>query len=122
MLRLAAMRALRVGLVVLLSQGLAFAARHPVTRAPSGLSWTAPGGAAGSAPWGIVVLLTLLPSILLCMTPFVRLLVVFHFLRQALGTQTAPSNQTVIGLSFMLTFFLMQPVMLTIQQNAIAPF
>ena len=45
----------------------------------------------GSAPWTIVVLLTLLtliPSILLCMTPFARLLIVFHFLRQALGLQT----------------------------------
>ena len=67
----------------------------------------------GSAPWTIVVLLTLLtliPSILLCMTPFARLLVVFHFLRQALGLQTTPSNQTLIGLALILTFFLMQPV------------
>jgi flagellar biosynthetic protein FliP len=119
---------LRVAIVaVLLSHVELFAAlvRHAGTRAPSGLSWTAPGGAAGSVPWGIVVLLTiltLLPSILVCMTPFVRLLVVFHFLRQALGTQTAPSNQTIVGLSFVLTFFLMQPVMLNIQQNAITPF
>ncbi len=55
------------------------------------LPWTAPGGASGSVPWNIVVLLTLLtllPALLLAMTPFVRLLVVFHFLRQALGTQT----------------------------------
>ncbi|HVZ15599.1 MAG TPA: flagellar type III secretion system pore protein FliP, partial [Terriglobales bacterium] len=79
----------------------------------------------GSLPWGIVVLLTiltLLPAILLCMTPFVRLLVVFHFLRQALGTQTTPTNQTLIGLSLVLTWFLMQPVMTNIQQVAIAPF
>ena len=55
-------------------------------------------------------MLTLVPAILLSMTPFVRLLVVFHFLRQALGTQTAPSNQTLIGLALILTFFLMQPV------------
>src|SRR5579872_5427419 len=69
---------------------------------PSGLPWNGVGGAGGSVPWNIVVLLTLLtllPSLLLAMTPFARLLVVFHFLRQALGTQTAPSNQTLIGLS-----------------------
>ncbi len=80
---------------------------------------------AGSTPWNIVVLLTvltLLPSLLLAMTPFARLLVVFHFLRQALGTQTAPSNQTLIGLALVLTFFLMQPVAAAIQKSAIEPF
>jgi flagellar biosynthesis protein FliP len=89
-----------------------------------GLRWPA-GNAQGSLPWGIVVLLTLLtllPAILLCMTPFVRLLVVFHFLRQALGTQTSPTNQTLIGLSLVLTWFLMQPVVGSIQQSAIGPF
>jgi len=73
---------------------------------------SAPGSSApgSSAPWNIVLLLTLLtmiPAIVLSMTPFVRLLIVFHFLRQALGTQTTPSNQTLIGLSLILTFFLM---------------
>jgi flagellar biosynthetic protein FliP len=75
-------------------------------------------------PWSIVVLLTtltLIPSILLCMTPFARLLIVFHFLRQALGLQTTPSNQTLIGLSLILTFFLMQPVATNIYQVAIVP-
>jgi chemotaxis protein MotB len=87
----------------------------------AGVPWNTPGGAAGSVPWNIVVvltLLTLLPSLLLAMTPFARLLVVFHFLRQALGTQTTPSNQTLIGLSLILTFFLMQPVMATIYATA----
>lgn len=77
-----------------------------------------------SVPWSIVVLLTLLtliPSILLCVTPFARLLIVFHFLRQALGLQTTPSNQTLIGLSLILTFFLMQPVGEQIYQTAIIP-
>jgi flagellar biosynthesis protein FliP len=78
-----------------------------------------------SAPWTIVVLLTLLtllPALLLSMTPFVRLLVVFHFLRQALGTQTTPTNQTLIGLALVLTYFLMQPVGVAIQKDAIDPF
>ncbi len=83
-----------------------------------------PIAGSNAVPWTIVVLLTalsLLPAILLCMTPFVRLLVVFHFLRQALGTQTAPTNQTLIGLTIILTFFLMQPVMARIQQDALQP-
>ena len=80
---------------------------------------------AESTPITIIVLLTLLtllPAILLSMTPFVRILIVFHFLRQALGTQTAPTNQTLIGLSLFLTFFLMQPVVMNIHQQAIVPY
>ena len=94
-------------------------------RSESGLGWTGWGGSGGSMPWNIVVLLTLLtllPALLLSMTPFVRLLVVFHFLRQALGTQTTPSNQTLIGLSLVLTYFLMQPVGAAIHQTAVLPF
>ena len=83
-----------------------------------------PGVPGSSVPWSIVILLTaltLIPSILLCVTPFARLLIVFHFLRQALGLQTTPSNQTLIGLSLILTFFLMQPVGKQIYQDAIVP-
>lgn len=78
-----------------------------------------------SVPWSIVIgltLLTLIPAILLSMTPMVRLLVVFHFLRQALGTQTAPSNQVLMGLGLMMTWFLMQPVMVQVDQQALAPY
>src|SRR5260370_4194162 len=78
-----------------------------------------------SVPWSIVVgltLLTLLPALLLSMPPLVRLLVVFHFLRQALGTQTAPSNQVLMGLALMMTWFLMQPVLLEVEQAAVAPY
>lgn len=78
-----------------------------------------------SVPWSIVVgltLLTLLPALLLSMTPLVRLLVVFHFLRQALGTQTAPSNQVLMGLALMMTWFLMQPVLLQVEQQAVVPY
>jgi flagellar biosynthetic protein FliP len=58
----------------------------------------------------------------LSMTPLVRLLVVFHFLRQALGTQTAPSNQVLMGLALMMTWFLMQPVLLEVEQTAVTPY
>jgi flagellar biosynthetic protein FliP len=77
-----------------------------------------------AVPWSIIVtltVLTLIPSILLCVTPFARLLIVFHFLRQALGLQTTPSNQTLIGLSLILTFFLMQPVGAEIFHDAVLP-
>lgn len=77
-----------------------------------------------NVPWSIVIMLTaltLIPSILLCVTPFARLLIVFHFLRQALGLQTTPSNQTLIGLSLILTFFLMQPVASQIYETAYVP-
>lgn len=79
----------------------------------------------GSVPWTIVLtltLITLLPSILVSMTPMVRLMIVFHFLRQALGTQTAPGNQTLMGLGLMMTWFLMQPVVVAVNQQAIEPY
>jgi len=85
-----------------------------------------PGLTAKGEPvsWTILLLLTvltLLPAIVLSMTPFVRILIVFHFLRQALGTQTTPTNQTLIGLAVILTYFLMAPVGSAIQQTAIVP-
>jgi flagellar biosynthesis protein FliP len=78
----------------------------------------------GSTQWTILVLmtfLTIIPSMLICMTPFARLLIVFHFLRQALGLQTTPSNQTLIGLSVIMTFFLMQPLGDVIYRDSIVP-
>jgi flagellar biosynthetic protein FliP len=89
---------------------------------PSGLHITGLGSS--SAPWTIVVLLTfltLIPSLMICVTPFARLLVVFHFLRQALGLQTTPSNQTLIGLSLVLTFFIMEPVGQQIYHDSFLP-
>jgi flagellar biosynthetic protein FliP len=78
-----------------------------------------------STPWTILfvlTLITLLPAILMAVTPMVRLLVVFHFLRQALGTQTAPSNPTLLGLALMMTWFLMTPVLNQVDQQAVEPF
>ncbi|HEY1578166.1 MAG TPA: flagellar type III secretion system pore protein FliP [Terracidiphilus sp.] len=78
-----------------------------------------------STPWSILfalTIITLLPAILMCMTPLVRLMVVFHFLRQALGTQTAPSNPTLLGLGLMMTWFLMTPVLTQVDQRAVEPY
>jgi flagellar biosynthetic protein FliP len=98
----------------------------PASATPAGLDSIASQLNSGqSVPWSIVIgltLLTLLPALLLSMTPLVRLLVVFHFLRQALGTQTAPSNQVLMGLGLMMTWFLMQPVLLQVDQQALAPY
>ena len=71
------------------------------------------GPAALSAPMQIVILLTVLtvlPAVIMSVTPFLRITVVLHFLRQALGTQGTPSNQVLIGLSLFLTIVIMQPV------------
>jgi len=66
-----------------------------------------------SLPLQIVVLLTvltLLPAVIMSMTPFLRISVVLHFLRQALGTQSTPSNQVLVGLALFLTILIVQPV------------
>ena len=76
------------------------------------------GGAKGaqalSVPMQTVVMLTLLalvPAVVMSLTPFLRIVVVLHFLRQALGTQSTPSNQVLIGLSLFLAILIMQPVL-----------
>jgi flagellar biosynthetic protein FliP len=82
------------------------------------------GIGAVSAPLQIVLLLTLisfLPAILVTMTSFTRIAIVFHFLRQALGTQEMPSNQILIGLALFLTMFIMAPVGSRINELAVEP-
>lgn len=58
----------------------------------------------------LLTLMTLLPAAIMSITPFLRITVVLHFLRQALGTQTTPSNQVLLGLALFLTIVIMQPV------------
>jgi len=73
----------------------------------------------------IVILLTILalaPSILIMMTSFVRLIIVFHFIRTSLATQTVPPNQLLVGLALFITFFIMKPVINEINENAIQPY
>jgi len=71
---------------------------------------------------GLMTVLTLLPSMLLMMTSFVRIIIVFSILRQALGTGQTPPNQVLAGLALFLTLFIMQPVMTDVYQNAILPY
>ena len=77
-----------------------------------------------SSPMQIILLmtaLTVLPAVVMSITPFLRIAVVLHFLRQALGTQTTPSNQVLIGLSLFLAMLIMQPVATDIYRNAWQP-
>lgn len=77
-----------------------------------------------SMPLQIIVLLTLLsfiPAVLISMTCFTRLIVVFHFLRQALGTQEAPNNQILIGLSLFITLFVMTPTLSEVYKTSLKP-
>jgi len=68
-----------------------------------------------------LTLLTLLPAVIMCITPFLRIAIVLHFLRQALGTQTAPSNQVLIGLSLFLSLLIVQPIFSDIYTHAWQP-
>ena len=86
-----------------------------------------PGAAKGltlSTPMQIVILLTLLtllPAAIMSVSPFLRIAIVLHFLRQALGTQSAPSNQVLVGLSLFLAFLVMQPVVYDVYHQGWEP-
>ena len=70
----------------------------------------------------IMTLLTVLPSLLIMMTSFTRIIVVMAILRQALGLQQTPSNQVLLGLSLFLTLFVMMPVFRVINADAVQPY
>jgi flagellar biosynthetic protein FliP len=70
----------------------------------------------------LLTVLTLAPAILILMTSFTRLAVVFTFLRQAVGTQQTPSNQIIAGLALFMTLFIMMPVWQKINANALQPY
>ncbi len=77
-----------------------------------------------SGPLKVLLVLTVIslaPSILIMLTSFTRIIIVLHFVRTAMGTQTVPPNQVMIGLALFLTFFIMAPVFSEINENAIKP-
>lgn len=69
-----------------------------------------------------LTLIALAPTLIIMLTSFTRILIVLHFTRAALNTQTAPPNQVLIGLALFLTFFIMQPTLSSVYQDAIIPF
>ena len=70
----------------------------------------------------LMTALTFLPAILMMMTSFTRIIIVFSILRQALGLQQTPSNQIILGLSLFLSFFIMSPVLSVVNENALQPY
>lgn len=109
---------------------LALLAAPAALAAPAGLpAVTVVPAAGGGETWSlslqilaVMTALTLLPSALLMMTAFTRVIIVLAFLRQALGTMQTPSNQILIGLALFLTFFIMAPVFERINERALAPY
>ncbi len=69
----------------------------------------------------VLTVISLAPSILIMMTSFTRIIIVLHFVRSALGTQTTPPNQVLIGLALFLTLFIMSPVISEINTTAVQP-
>lgn len=69
-----------------------------------------------------LTLLALAPTLIIMMTSFTRILIVLHFTRSALGTQSAPPNQVLLGLTLFLTFFIMSPIITQINETAYKPF
>jgi flagellar biosynthetic protein FliP len=70
----------------------------------------------------LMTVLTLLPSLLLMMTSFVRIIIVMSLLRQALGTAQTPPNQVLLGLALFLTIFIMMPVFSSVYDEAVTPY
>jgi flagellar biosynthetic protein FliP len=108
----------RTALLAALLTGLSAAARAAVPPLlPAGQTSL-------STPMQILLLmtaLTLLPAIIMSLTPFLRISIVLHFLRQALGTQTAPSNQVLTGLALFLTLVTVQPLISEVYSAAWKP-
>ena len=69
-----------------------------------------------------LTLIALAPTLIIMMTSFTRIIIVLHFTRAALNTQTAPPNQILIGLALILTFFIMEPTITRVYEEAIVPF
>ena len=69
-----------------------------------------------------LTLIALLPTLVIMMTSFTRVIIVLHFTRAALNTQTAPPNQILIGLALILTFFIMEPTLTQVYEEAVVPF
>ena len=70
----------------------------------------------------ILTMISLAPFLLLMMTCFTRIIIVFSFLRNAMGLQQTPPNQVLVGLALFITFFIMQPVLTQVNETALQPY
>ncbi len=136
-------RVSRALVLPLIGAGLALLAAHPalaqaVPAAPPATAGVSPGGAltralgdisGNGAPMSLSLqililmsLLTVLPSLVLMMTSFTRILIVLSLLRQALGLQQTPPNQVLVGLALFLSIFVMRPTIDEINRQAVTPY
>ncbi|MBI3132559.1 MAG: flagellar type III secretion system pore protein FliP [Acidobacteria bacterium] len=115
------LRRLILPALILLACTAASAAPLPSVSVNFGKSPTGPGLSTALQAAMVLTILTLAPTILMTMTSFTRMVVVMHFLRQGLGTQQTPSNQVLISLSLVLTFFVMGPTINEINTQVIQP-
>ncbi len=114
-----------LGLTLILVGGQSLLAQQATSGSPGVQINFGPGSEAFSLPLRIIIVLTLLaflPAMVISMTSFTRIIIVTHFLRQALGTQSTPNNQILIGLTLFLTFFVMGPVWDEVYEQAVVPY
>ena len=119
-----AVRGIAAGAAGLLLAGAAWAQQQPAGALPLVIG-SGPGGTSYSVPIQTLLFFTalsFLPAVLLMMTGFTRIVIVLSLLRQAMGSQSAPPNQVVIGLSLFLTFFVMGPTFDRVYQEAYLPY
>lgn len=120
------MKRLSIGLLVLTAGTLAFAQNLSQNQSQLPLLvGSAGGGTSYSVPIQTLLFFTalsFLPAVLLMMTGFTRIVIVLSLLRQALGTQSAPPNQVVVGLSLFLTLFVMGPTLDKVYAEAYVPY
>ncbi|WP_312793556.1 flagellar type III secretion system pore protein FliP [Diaphorobacter nitroreducens] len=119
-----AVRGIAAGAAGLMLAGAAWAQQQPVGALPLVIG-SGPGGTSYSVPIQTLLFFTalsFLPAVLLMMTGFTRIVIVLSLLRQAIGTQSAPPNQVIIGLSLFLTLFVMGPTLDKVYQEAYVPY
>ena len=114
---------LLISLLFLAAASAIAAPKPPEPASLMGINMSKSGESLG-VPMQIVILLTLLtllPAVVMSITPFLRITIVLHFLRQALGTQTMPSNQVLVGIALFLTLLIISPVAGDIYHQAWEP-
>jgi len=122
------MRQLCTAMALLAVAGLGWAQGTPPTASNATLPLLVgqgPSGASYSVPIQTLLFFTalsFLPAVLLMMTSFTRIVIVLSLLRQALGTQSAPPNQVIVGLSLFLTLFVMGPTLDRVYEDAYKPY
>lgn len=111
--------------VVLVTVGLIFASHGTAFAADISIDLGTDGTEGAMGSMQLLFLFTLLavgPSLLIMMTSFTRIVIVFSFLRSAMGLQQTPPNQVIIGLALFLSLFIMQPTLNEIQTNSLQPY